>query len=109
MTGARDGVIVFGLNTRKGGVAFTELQRAYLKWIWWERINRVIFNMLRLKYPIDLHRDEEAEWQLDRQLWGYTWWDVGEEIEARELPVFQAMGFSEITKGVNLEKKILQN
>lgn len=50
----------------------------------------------------------DAEQQLHVRVWS-----VGEmsglEIEMKELSVFQATGFNEISNGVNLEKKVLQN
>ena len=51
-----------GPNTKKGGVAITELRGTYLKWIWWGGIQSVIFNTLGLEHPTDLQTEtREAE------------------------------------------------
>lgn len=48
------------LAPKTGGMELLSLSYEGHTWIWWERIKRVIFSMLGLKYPIDLQRDERC-------------------------------------------------
>lgn len=62
-----------------------------------------------MKYLKDLQTEmkRDASQQLEIQVWSVE--TSGLEIEREELSVFQATGFSEVSNGAHLEKKILRN
>lgn len=68
MTGARDGAFVFSPQNRRDGVAVPELWRAFLDLVGENQEGN--FQHVRTEISNTSKEMRDAEWKLDRQVWG---------------------------------------